>query len=141
MASKNIWDNYSGATLSYLESVIEAEYYQQIVAADPVPEPSLKLHNAAQLAYAFTLLSLTIDFLNLNTIGKGIVKKTGMDSDSVELLSGREIEAYKRTLQTKALEALGDYLNNTGRRLLNNLKPASTQAHFRATMITGGELA
>ena len=69
------------------------------------------------------MLHSTCEFLNLKTLGEGIVKTVGLDQSATELLTGSETDAFKANLELRALTGLRDYLNQTGLDRLNELKP------------------
>ena len=69
------------------------------------------------------MLQSTCEFLNLKTLGEGIVKTVGLDQSATELLTGSEIDAFKTSLELRALTGLRDYLNLTGLQRLDELKP------------------
>jgi len=69
------------------------------------------------------MLYSTAEFLNLKTLGEGIVKTVGLDQSATELLTGSEIDAFKANLELRALTVLSSYLNQTGLDRLNELKP------------------
>ena len=69
------------------------------------------------------MLYSTAEFLNLKTLGEGIVKTVGLDQSATELLTGSEIDAFKANLELRALTLLQDYLNAQGRERLLELKP------------------
>jgi hypothetical protein len=69
------------------------------------------------------MLHSTCEFLNLKTLGEGIVKTVGLDQSATELLTGSEIEAFKINLELRALTVLSSYLNPAGLERLNELKP------------------
>ncbi len=69
------------------------------------------------------MLHSTAEFLNLKTLGEGIVKTVGLDQSATELLTGSEIDTFKANLELRALTVLSSYLNQTGLDRLNELKP------------------
>jgi hypothetical protein len=69
------------------------------------------------------MLHSTCEFLNLKTLGEGIVKTVGLDQSATELLTGSEIDTFKANLELRALTVLSSYLNQTGLDRLNELKP------------------
>ncbi|MCK9336009.1 MAG: hypothetical protein M0Q99_11945 [Candidatus Cloacimonetes bacterium] len=69
------------------------------------------------------MLQSTCEFLNLKTLGEGIVKTIGLDQSATELLTGSEIDAFKAKLELRALTLLRNYLNQSGMDRLTELKP------------------
>jgi hypothetical protein len=69
------------------------------------------------------MLQSTCEFLNLKTLGEGIVKTVGFDQSATEPLTGSEIDAFKAKLELRALTGLRDYLNLQGQNRLDELKP------------------
>ncbi len=74
------------------------------------------------------MLHSTAEFLNLKTLGEGIVKTVGLDQSATELLTGSEIDAFKANLELRALNILQAYLNPTGLDRLYELKPRQPRA-------------
>ena len=68
------------------------------------------------------MLYSTAEFLNLKTLGEGIVKTVGLDQSATELLTGSEIDAFKAKLELRALNILQAYINPAGHYRLNELK-------------------
>jgi hypothetical protein len=64
------------------------------------------------------MLHSTCEFLNLKTLGEGIVKTVGLDQSATELLTGSEIDSFKANLELRALTGLRDYLNQQGQNRL-----------------------
>ncbi len=74
------------------------------------------------------MLQSTCEFLNLKTLGEGIVKTVGLDQSATELLTGSEIDAFKAKLELRALIILHAYLNPAGMDRLSELKPRQPRA-------------
>lgn len=87
---------------------------------DPKPEYTI-LQIQFRAAFAFALLASTAEFLNLKTVGEGIVKTIGIDSAATELLTGSEIEAFTDRLLRRALLAIQPWLSAAGRAALDEL--------------------
>ena len=91
-----------------------------------------------KMAYSFFILSQVLDFLNLKTLGSGIIKTTGIDAQATQLLTGREIRAFKKDLEIRALETIYNYLTSLGIKRLDELKFGSSfvkKYRTRATVI------
>jgi hypothetical protein len=69
------------------------------------------------------MLHSTAEFLNLKTLGEGIVKTVGLDQSATELLTGGEIDALKANLELRALTILREYLSPIGMQRLEELNP------------------
>jgi hypothetical protein len=69
------------------------------------------------------MLHSTCEFLNLKTLGEGIVKTVGLDQSATELLTGAEIDAFKSKLELRALTVLSAYLNDAGKERLGIISP------------------
>ena len=78
-------------------------------------------------AYCYYLLVSTVEFLNLKTLGEGIIKSTGIDEQSTELLTGTEIKSFKTNLEIQALELISEYLNQAGYDRLKELKTGKSK--------------
>lgn len=89
-----------------------------------------------KMAYSFFLLSQVLDFLNLKTLGSGIIKTTGIDAQATQLLTGNEIRAFKKDLEIRALETIYDYLTPLGIKRLDELKFGSNSVKHHRTRAT-----
>lgn len=89
-----------------------------------------------KMAYSFFILSQVLDFLNLKTLGSGIIKTTGIDAQATQLLTGREIRAFKKDLEIRALETIYDYLTPLGIKRLDELKFGSNSVKHHRTRAT-----
>ncbi len=89
-----------------------------------------------KMSYSFFLLSQVLDFLNLKTLGSGIIKTTGIDAQVTELLTGSEIRAYKKDLEIRSLETIYDYLTPLGIKRLDELKFGSKAVKHHRTRAT-----
>jgi len=78
-------------------------------------------------AYSYYLLVSAVEFLNLKTLGEGIIKSTGIDEQSTELLTGTEIKTFKKNLEIQALELISEYLNQAGYDRLKELKTGKSK--------------
>ncbi|MDD3535172.1 MAG: hypothetical protein PHC50_03385 [Candidatus Cloacimonetes bacterium] len=74
-------------------------------------------------AFAFLLLASTAEFLNLKTLGEGIVKTVGLDAAATQLLTGHEIEAFASRLTRRALLSIQPWLSPAGLATLELLSP------------------
>lgn len=86
-----------------------------------------------KMAYSFFILSQVLDFLNLKTLGSGIIKTTGIDAQATQLLTGREIRAFKKDLEIRALETIYEFLTPLGIKRLDELKFGSNSVKHHRT--------
>ena len=91
----------------YCDSDIYSTLYIDAIPAEIISK-------SFTLAYCYLMLSSTIEFMNLNTLGKGVIRATGMDSNKTELLGHNEIESIKKSLELKALVLIYSYLSGFG---------------------------
>ncbi len=132
MADNPIWGEHEPLVLKHLaEITIEDDYND---AAGDDLEGSEPVYVAFRYAYAFLLLESVAEFLNLKTVGEGIVKTVGLDQSATELLTGAEIEAFKLGLEARALSMLKGYMNEDGLARLYELKPRPPRV-MRASVI------
>ncbi len=94
-----------------------------------------KLQNSYKYAYCYLLLANTIQFLNLKTIGEGIIKTTGFDANSTSLLSGNEIANWKKSLEIEALTMIKGYLSEVGLDRYRELNTGAKVQRTKACMI------
>jgi hypothetical protein len=118
MRDRMIFEEHRPLVLQRLRSVTFEDAYQEALQGFHDDDPAF---TAFRFGYAFLMLASVVEFLNLKTLGEGIIKSTGFDAQSTELLTGSEIESFKATLERRALESLTDYLNPVGRNRLDAL--------------------
>ncbi len=121
MADNVIFKEHKGLVLETIRSLVLENYYQDATRNDyPEDDPFLI---SFRFGFCFLMLQSTCEFLNLKTLGEGIVKTVGLDQSATELLTGSEISAFKAKLELRALTLLRDYLNQSGMERLTELKP------------------
>ena len=121
MADNVIFKEHRGLVLETIRSLVLENYYQDATRKDyPEDDPFLI---SFRFGYCFLMLQSTCEFLNLKTLGEGIVKTVGLDQSATELLTGSEIDAFKANLELRALTLLRNYLNQSGMERLTELKP------------------
>ena len=121
MADNIIFKEHKGLVLETIRSLVLENYYQDATRIDyPDDDPFLI---SFRFGFCFLMLQSTCEFLNLKTLGEGIVKTVGLDQSATELLTGSEIDAFKANLELRALTLLRNYLNQSGMERLTELKP------------------
>jgi len=121
MADNVIFKEHKGLVMETIRSLVLDNYYQDAIRNDyPDDDPFLI---SFRFGYCFLMLQSTCEFLNLKTLGEGIVKTVGLDQSATELLTGSEIDAFKAKLELRALTLLRNYLNQSGMERLTELKP------------------
>jgi len=121
MADNVIFKEHQGLVLETIRSFVLESFYQDAVHNDyPDDDPFLV---SFRFGFCFLMLQSTCEFLNLKTLGEGIVKTVGLDQSATELLTGSEIDAFKAKLELRALTLLRNYLNQSGMERLVELKP------------------
>ena len=121
MADNVIFKEHKGLVLETIRSLVLENYYQDATRIDyPDDDPFLI---SFRFGFCFLMLQSTCEFLNLKTLGEGIVKTVGLDQSATELLTGSEIDAFKAKLELRALTLLRNYLNQSGMDRLTELKP------------------
>ena len=121
MADNVIFKEHKGLVLDTIRSLVLENYYQEATRNDyPEDDPFLI---SFRFGFCFLMLQSTCEFLNLKTLGEGIVKTVGLDQSATELLTGNEIDAFKAKLELRALTLLRNYLNQSGMERLTELKP------------------
>jgi hypothetical protein len=121
MADNVIFKEHRGLVLEMIRSLVLENYYQDATRNDyPDDDPFLI---SFRFGYCYLMLQSTCEFLNLKTLGEGIVKTVGLDQSATELLTGSEIDAFKAKLELRALTQLRNYLNQSGMERLVELKP------------------
>ncbi|GAB1367332.1 hypothetical protein MASR1M36_22040 [Candidatus Cloacimonadaceae bacterium] len=126
MGDNGIFKEHKAIVLETIRTIVLPEHYNRAIQDDiPVEEPFLI---SFRFGFCFLMLHSTCEFLNLKTLGEGIVKTVGLDQSATELLTGSEIDAFKANLELRALTGLRDYLNPAGLDRLNELKPRQPRA-------------
>jgi len=121
MADNVIFKEHKGLVLETIRSLVLDNFYQDATRIDyPDDDPFLI---SFRFGFCFLMLQSTCEFLNLKTLGEGIVKTVGLDQAATELLTGSEIDAFKAKLELRALTLLRNYLNQSGMERLVELKP------------------
>ncbi|MCK9335565.1 MAG: hypothetical protein M0Q99_09670 [Candidatus Cloacimonetes bacterium] len=121
MADNVIFKEHKGLVLETIRSLVLDNFYQEATRIDyPDDDPFLI---SFRFGFCFLMLQSTCEFLNLKTLGEGIVKTVGLDQSATELLTGSEIDAFKAKLELRALTLLRNYLNQSGMERLVELKP------------------
>jgi hypothetical protein len=121
MADNVIFKEHKGLVLETIRSLVLENYYQEATRNDyPDDDPFLI---SFRFGFCFLMLQSTCEFLNLKTLGEGIVKTVGLDQSATELLTGSEIDAFKAMLELRTLTLLRNYLNQSGMERLTELKP------------------
>ena len=121
MGDNGIFKEHRTLVLEIVRSVVLPEHYTRAIQDDmPEDDPFLI---SFRFGFCFLMLHSTCEFLNLKTLGEGIVKTVGLDQSATELLTGSEIDAFKVNLELRALTGLCDYLNQQGQNRLDELKP------------------
>jgi len=121
MSNNGIFKEHQGLVLEMIHSLVLQEHFDRATHEDmPEEEPFLV---SFRFGFCFLMLHSTCEFLNLKTLGEGIVKTVGLDQSATELLTGSEIDAFKANLELRALTGLRDFLNQHGQDRLNELKP------------------
>ncbi|NMD11926.1 MAG: hypothetical protein GYA77_00090 [Candidatus Cloacimonetes bacterium] len=132
MARNPLWTEHAPLVVRQMAGICQEDCFQAACSdalAGDEPE-----YVAFRYGYAFLMLASVLEFLNLKTIGEGIVKSIGLDQSATELLTGSEIDAFKANLERRALEAMKAYLNEAGLALLDELKPRQARV-IRAGVI------
>ena len=126
MTSNGVFSEHQGLVMEMLRSLVLKDDYD-LATHENLPENE-PLVVAFRFGYSFLMLYSTAEFLNLKTLGEGIVKTVGLDQSATELLTGSEIDAFKVNLELRALTILQAYLNPAGLDRLNELKPRQPRA-------------
>lgn len=128
LSDNKVFSEHQANVLQWLFKAIKRNIY--LVAVSDSPD-ALSYENEFKYAYCFYLLSSVLEFINLKTLGSGIIKTTGIDEQSTQLLSGHEIQSFKNNLEIRALEALSTHLNTYGKSRLKELKFGKNEAILR----------
>ncbi|MDD2229180.1 MAG: hypothetical protein PHY48_07210 [Candidatus Cloacimonetes bacterium] len=121
MGDNGIFKEHKAIVMETIRTLVLDNHYQDATRNDyPDDDPFLI---SFRFGFCFLMLHSTCEFLNLKTLGEGIVKTVGLDQSATELLTGSEIDAFKANLELRALTGLRDFLNQHGQDRLDELKP------------------
>jgi len=126
MSNNGIFKEHQGLVLEVIHSLVLQEHFDRAIQEDLPDQDPLLI--SFRFGFSFLMLYSTAEFLNLKTLGEGIVKTVGLDQSATELLTGSEIDAFKANLELRALTILQAYLNPAGLDRLNELKPRQPRA-------------
>jgi len=121
MGDNGIFKEHKAIVMETIRTLVLQEHYNH-ASQDDMPEED-PLLISFRFGFCFLMLHSTCEFLNLKTLGEGIVKTVGLDQSATELLTGSEIDAFKANLELRALTLLRNYLNQSGMERLTELKP------------------
>lgn len=121
MSDNGIFREHQDLVMEMIRSIVLQQFYDH-ATHDDLPEDD-PLLISFRFGFCFLMLHSTCEFLNLKTLGEGIVKTVGLDQSATELLTGSEIDAFKAKLELRALTLLRNYLNQSGMERLTELKP------------------
>ncbi len=126
MGDNGIFKEHRTLVLEMVRSVVLPDSYTRAIQEDMPEDDPLMI--SFRFGFCFLMLHSTCEFLNLKTLGEGIVKTVGLDQSATELLTGSEIDAFKANLELRALTILNSYLNPAGLDRLSDLKPRQPRA-------------
>ena len=121
MGDNGIFKEHKAIVMETIRTLVLDNHYQDAIRNDYPDDDSFLI--SFRFGFCFLMLHSTCEFLNLKTLGEGIVKTVGLDQSATELLTGSEIDAFKANLELRALTGLREYLNPTGMLRLDELKP------------------
>ncbi|MCF7911434.1 MAG: hypothetical protein K9M99_02820 [Candidatus Cloacimonetes bacterium] len=75
-----------------------------------------------EIGFGLYTYNLMMSVMNLHTIGKGFVQKTGIEDNATELLKITDVNSYRKSLRQQSLETLKAYLNEYGKQELKRLQ-------------------
>ena len=99
MSNNGIFKEHQGLVMEMIHSLVLQEHYDRATHDDMQEEESFLI--SFRFGFAFLMLHSTAEFLNLKTLGEGIVKTVGLDQSATELLTGSEIDAFKANLELR----------------------------------------
>ena len=126
LGDNRIFREHKTIVLEMIRAIVLPDHYDRAIQEEMPDEDPFLI--SFRFGFCFLMLHSAAEFLNLKTLGEGIVKTVGLDQSATELLTGGEIDAFKANLELRALMALQSYLNNAGLERLNELKPRPARA-------------
>jgi len=113
----DLFRKWEEPVLLYIKKNVTETSYKDVTSGTPDDDETV----AFTIAYSYIMFSKIIEFLNLNTVGEGIIESTGIDERKTQLLGTDSIEKKKRGLELSGLRYLRTYLNETGEKRLSEL--------------------
>jgi len=106
MGDNGIFKEHRTLVLEMVRSVVLPEHYTRAIQEDMPEDDTLLI--SFRFGFCFLMLHSTCEFLNLKTLGEGIVKTVGLDQSATELLKGSEIDAFKANREQWIYQQLSD---------------------------------
>ena len=86
MSNNGIFKEHQGLVLEMIHSLVLQEHFDRATHEDlPEEEPLLI---SFRFGFSFLMLHSTVEFLNLKTLGEGIVKTVGLDQSAPNCSQG-----------------------------------------------------
>ncbi|MBP7310369.1 MAG: hypothetical protein KA984_03670 [Candidatus Cloacimonetes bacterium] len=86
MGDNGIFKEHKAIVMETVRTLVLDNHYQDAIRNDyPDDDPFLI---SFRFGFSFLMLHSTVEFLNLKTLGEGIVKTVGLDQSATELLTG-----------------------------------------------------
>ena len=86
MGDNGIFKEHKAIVMETIRTLVLDNHYQDAIRNDyPDDDPFLV---SFRFGFCFLMLHSTCEFLNLKTLGEGIVKTVGLDQSATELLTG-----------------------------------------------------
>ncbi len=127
LSTNEVWFEHQANVLLWLEKVTLSAAYSKALNEEPAV---FTYASQFKYAYCFYLLLSVLEFINLKTLGSGIIKTTGIDAQTTELLTGDEIISFKNNLEIRALESVSVCLSPYGKARLKELKYGKSNSYL-----------
>jgi hypothetical protein len=121
MVQNALWGMQHTIAIERLRVQVTAEYMAYLESGE-AGSYGLADAKAGEVAFGLYTYYLMMPCMNLHTVGKGFVKRTGIEDNATELLKPSELSEYRLMVEKQALESVEKHLSEAGRlrlRVLN----------------------
>lgn len=134
MAQNALWGMQHTIAMERMREYLAAEYMEYLEMG--AGEYTLADAKAGEVAFGLMTYNMMMPTMNLHTVGKGFVKRTGIEDNATELLKPGELTEYRQMIEMQALESVRKHLSEAGRLRLRELKG---RRGYRVSLIGGSE--
>ncbi len=132
MRTNSIWSEQHTVALERLQKYVKSDFWLKLTTGEGDFTPG-QVTSGEVAGGLFTYVQ-AMPLMNLNSIGKGFVVKTGIEENSTEILKHDELTKYRNSLEEMALSGIKDFLNTVGLERLR-LVSAKKKSKYRVGII------
>ncbi len=133
MVQNTLWGAQQSIAIERMRGYLESGYMNYLESGEGAGYTEAD-GNAGEIAVGLMTYNLMMPCMNLHTVGKGFVKRTGIEDNATELLKPAELTEYRHMLEKQALESVEKHLREAGIMRLRELRGRSG---YRVRLIGG----